>query len=132
MSATTVNIKTPEKPGYPLDLSLPIKSGVTLKVGAMANVDANGELTDAAETASEKCAGNVQSVDTDRGIAIVRRGIHRYANGASITNASIGVSAMVVDNKTVGLAATTTIDIVAGKIVLVDADGVWVDHSFAT
>lgn len=115
----------------PIDIELPIKSGATLIVGCMANVDANGDLTNAADTASERCAGNVQSINAAGTKAIIRRGIFRYENGATITAASIGVNATVGDNQTVSLAASTTNDVVAGKIVHVDTAGVWVDHSFA-
>ncbi len=131
MSAATTARNTPERPGYPLDQELPIKSGATLIVGCMANVDANGDLTDAADTPSERCAGNVQSINTTTGKAIIRRGIHKYANGASITAASLGVNATVGDNQTASLAGSTTNDVVAGKIVGVDTDGVWIDHAFA-
>jgi hypothetical protein len=131
MSAATQPRNTAERPGYPLDQELPIKSGVTLFPGCMANVDANGALTDAADTASERCAGNVQAVNPTTGKAIIRRGIHKYANGDGFTAADLGLPVMVKDNQTVEKEASSTNKVVAGKLVALDSDGVWVDHAFA-
>jgi hypothetical protein len=131
MAATTAPINTPELPSAAIDIELPIKSGATLYPGAMANVDANGELTNAGDTAAERCAGNVQSVNTTTGKAIIRRGIHRYANVGSLTNASLGMPCYVKTNQEVCPAGSATNDVQAGTIVWVDATGVWVDHRTA-
>jgi len=60
----------------------------------------------------------------------VRRGCYQFANSAGadqITLASVGDSAYVVDNQTVAKTSATNTRPVAGKIVDVDADGVWID-----
>jgi hypothetical protein len=73
-------------------------------------------------------AGNF--ANGDRRI-VVERGIFRLAQDGTITAASVGALATVLDNNTVSLAATTAQDIGAGWIVEVDSIGVWVDMTQA-
>jgi hypothetical protein len=57
----------------------------------------------------------------------VARGVFRWANGGSFTAANLGDLAFVSDDQTVTTAASATYDVIAGVIVDVDSDGVWVD-----
>jgi hypothetical protein len=59
----------------------------------------------------------------------VEKGVFRFANSAStdaITIAEIGDNAYVVDDQTVAKTSGTNTRSIAGKIVDVDAQGVWV------
>lgn len=131
MAATTVAIDTPEIPKSPVDFELPIKTGAVLKTGAMANVDANGEAVDAGDTAAQRCAGRVQSINDAGTKAIIRKSIFRYGNVGSLTNASIGAQCFVKTNQEVCPTGSSTNKVEAGRIHLVDANGVWVDFHHA-
>lgn len=54
------------------------------------------------------------------------KGVFRWDNNGTITQANVGENATIVDDHTVGLAAGTTNDLVAGRIDQVDDVGVWV------
>jgi hypothetical protein len=93
---------------------------------------ASGLAVPASDTAALTVVGRAEEqVDNTGGAAsaktiAVARGCFRFDNGASITSAHVGTNATVVDDHTVGLAAGTTNDIVAGRIEEVDSLGVWV------
>jgi hypothetical protein len=57
----------------------------------------------------------------------VHRGCFLWENGGSFTDADIGQLCYVADDQTVTTAAAASNDIIAGWIVDVDSDGVWVD-----
>lgn len=92
---------------------------------AVPGEDATGyQVLGRAEEESDNTGANYSSTQT----ITVRRGVFRWENGGSFTDANIGDLAYVADDKTVTTAASATYDIVAGVIVDVDASGVWVDN----
>jgi hypothetical protein len=91
-------------------------------------VSGTGTALNAADTANGLIMGVAsQTVDTTLGHTKcpVERGAFWFANNGNVLAANIGQQATVVDNQTVGLAADTTNDVIAGVIEAVDAtDGV--------
>lgn len=75
-----------------------------------------------------------ETVDNSSGSAgaltvLVRRGIFRFGNSAAgdaIAQADVGADCYIVDDQTVAKTSGTNTRSVAGKIVAVDSQGVWV------
>jgi hypothetical protein len=132
MAAATTEINTPESSGD--FVSLVVKNDEVIFAGTLVALDGNGEAVNASDTTALRVVGRAEeSVDNSAdGLSIrVKRGAFWYT-GSSVTAAHIGLSATVVDNQTVGAPGATTHDIVAGKIVAVDATlGILVDTRFA-
>ncbi|HEY8898875.1 MAG TPA: hypothetical protein VIM61_00470 [Chthoniobacterales bacterium] len=134
MPATSA-INTPERPG--LVTTLPVAAATALYAGILLATNSSGYLVQAADTAGLRVAGRCEAdVDNSSGSAgdvsaDVKKGIFKYANSA--TNAvdadDIGKDCFVEDFQTV--AETSTHKVVAGRVVAVASDGVWVDTRFA-
>ena len=135
MAALTQDRLTPEIL-EPSTLELPAGAGVVLHAGALAALDAAGNVTPGATATTLKGLGRVEvAVDNGGGVAgavtaKVRRGVFRFANSAGadeIGNADIGEDCFIVDDQTVALTNGTNTRSRAGRVWLVDAQGVWVD-----
>lgn len=129
MAATTLDRMTLSK-FIERTMTYNLKSGVTIphNVLVMVNTPSTG-LDNAADVAGGVVVGvSDQRVSTASGDTkgLVRRGVHKFANGGHIVDASRGQLACVVDNQTVDLAANTTNAIGAGYIEEVESDGVWI------
>jgi hypothetical protein len=123
---------TPYKDGELI--SLKIAASTSIEAGKMVAVNSGGYAIPAADTAStivvgvaDQAVSNASGSNGDKSV-IVRRGkLFKLANHTTpVTQASVGSNVVVVDAATVGLAATMTNDIVAGKCFSVETDGVWV------
>lgn len=102
----------------PLTAATKIVGGVMVMV-----VGGTGTALNGADTAGGICQGiSTQFVDTALGHTHcpVRRGRFWFNNNGNITAANIGQQCTIVDNQTVGLAADTTNDVIAGEILAVD------------
>jgi hypothetical protein len=104
----------------------------TIYAGSIVAVS-NGTAYPAADVSGYKVVGKAMATQDNTGAAYdatrtieVANGIFRWENGGSFTTASPGELAYVSDDQTVRTSAATY-DIVAGVIVWVDDDGVWVD-----
>lgn len=121
MAATTVDRQI-ESYGEPIQESHVIKSGQTLKIGALANFDANGQLTDAADTASEMCAGIVigfpDGVATGNGTAQATIAYGHAVKLITTADATswLGKNVFVEDNQTVSGAGAQTNDVKVGSV----------------
>jgi hypothetical protein len=111
-----------------------VASNTVIYAGSMVAVDAAGYAVPASDTAGLKVLGRAQSTIDNSGTAgagaltlVVRRGVFSWVNGDTFTVADIGTLAFVEDYATVQKAASATHDIIAGLILDVDDDGVWVD-----
>ncbi len=130
-TALTDNRDTPMRSGEFLSLTQAsnhiFAGSIVCENGSAAAVpgaDASGYVVvGRAETESDNTAASYSST---RAIT-VRRGVFRWANGGSFTDANIGDTCYVADDQTVTTAALATYDVAAGTIVDVDSDGVWVD-----
>lgn len=113
----------------------PAAAAKVFYAGALAALDASGNVTPGATATTLKGAGRVEEfVDNAAGIAgdkqvVFKKGVFRFANSASgdlITRADIGNDCYIVDDQTVAKTNGTNTRSVAGKIDDVDAQGVWV------
>ena len=117
-----------------VQLAFPVNGTSTIYAGALVCVDADGYLVPGADTAGLIFQGiamqqrdNASGDDGDQLCVVQRRGLVKCAIAAA-TQANIGDSVFLVDDETVGLAATTTNDIYCGIIAgYVDTTHVWVD-----
>ena len=113
----------------------PVLNAVNIFPGAMVVLDANGnakpavtELNAVPVGRAEEAADNTNGAAGDISVN-VKRGVFRYENssaGDEITRAHIGDDCFIVDDQTLALTDGTNTRSVAGKIVNVDALGVWV------
>jgi hypothetical protein len=131
MAATALD-RNIQKRGPIRQQVLPLATGAVIPFGVivMTLTPSTGALN-GADTAT----GNVLGVSCqacsqtagDTKIAI-EKGIFKFAQDGTITNANIGALCELVDNQTVSL-VTTTNHIKAGYIDSVESDGVFVDMS---
>lgn len=129
MTATTVDRLTKEQwstgpyPGIALTASTKIPAGCIVMV-----VSGTGTALNGADTASGLCMGvSTQLVDTALGHTkcFYKRGRFWFNNNGNIAAGNIGQQCTIVDNQTVGLAADTTNDVIAGEILdVATVDGV--------
>jgi hypothetical protein len=136
MSALTVARNTPQKAGDVL--GFPVKAGVRCFLGGLAVL--SGGYAAPATTATGLIAIGRFEADADNTggangaiLAIVRRGIFKFANSASddaITQADVGQDCWLVDDQTVAktaaIVSTNPTRSRAGKVIDVESDGVWV------
>lgn len=122
---------TPYKDGN--IISVQVATGTTIEAGKMVSVNSGGYAIPAADTASTIVVGVATEKVVNAGangavsVLIQRNKLFKLANHTTpVTQASVGSNVVVVDAATVGLAATMTNDIVAGKCFGVETDGVWV------
>jgi len=100
----------------------PVKGGATVYAGSLVCIDANGYALPGADTAGYRFVGvargyadNSAGSDGDVSIEVWRRGCFEFAC-AGMTLADVGGSVYVLDDQTVGLAATATNDIPCGAV----------------
>ncbi|HLP01678.1 MAG TPA: hypothetical protein VK163_06605 [Opitutaceae bacterium] len=125
MSAATTNLNIDERPGN--FLGLIVAAATTIYLGILVARDAAGKAVPASDTPGLRVMGRAEHGATAAEVVQVKRGIFRYNNSATnaLTAASVGKLCVVEDDNTV--ASTSTNKIVAGRVVEVDSDGVWVD-----
>ena len=135
-AALTVERDTPTREGSLM--SVGIYTNTRIFAGAMVALNAGGYAIPAADSASLNVIGRAEKTVDNRVNATgagdsgtfnvsVRRGVFRWVNGDTFTDADIGELAFVEDDQTVQKAAAASADIIAGVVVDVDSDGVWVD-----
>ena len=122
---------TPRKDGQLF--SALMAASTTIEAGKMVSVNSAGYAIPAADTASTIVVGVAMETVVNAGsagaasVTVRRLAAFKLANHSTpVTQASVGANVVVVDAATVGLAATMTNDIVAGKCLGVESDGVWV------
>jgi hypothetical protein len=133
--AATESILTPQRSGE--IVTLPLAAATKIFQGTLVAINAAGNAVPASDTAALRVIGRAEEeVDNSDGSAgdlkiNVARGVFRYANsGTNAVDADDkGKICFVEDDQTV--AETTTNKIPAGRVLDVDADGVWVDTHFA-
>lgn len=117
-----------------VQLAFPVNGTSKIYAGALVAVDADGYLVPGADTAGLIFQGvalehkdNTSGADGALICVVHRRGLIKCAIAAA-TQANVGDKVYLVDDETVGLAATTTNDIYCGIIAgYIDATHVWVD-----
>lgn len=117
-----------------VELSFPVGASQKIYGGALVAVNAAGYLLPGADTAglifqgvSTEQKDNSSGSNGDLSCNVRRRGLVKCVI-ASASQANIGDNVFLVDDQTVGLAATTTNDIFCGIIAgYIDSTHVWVD-----
>jgi len=120
MSALTKDRNTVRKEGE--YAAYPVKAGVKIYAGSIVCIGTDGYAIPGTDTAGLKFIGvSREYVDNTSGtsgavtVKVWRRGAFELAaSGMAIT--SVGASVYVVDDQTVGVAATTTNDIPCGRV----------------
>jgi len=128
MTATTLDRNT-EKRLVERQIVLTLAASTTIPIGVMVATNASGLAVNASDTAALVVQGiSCQAASTAAGDTkiVVERGVFKLGNNGNVVAATVGVAVTVVDNQTVGLAADTTNDIIAGYCDEVASDGVWV------
>ena len=113
-------------------ITLTVKDAEEIYAGSLVSVDSNGEAVSATDSATDQVVGRAaEYVDnTDDGETIdIDVGVFRWVNGDTITDAHIGDFAYVEDDQTV-VKTDPGNACIAGIIVDVDDDGVWVSSLF--
>lgn len=129
MAALTADRNTPSKATF-RRVKLKVKGATKIYAGALVAV-VGGYAVPAGDTVGHTVIGRAEdTVDNSAGAdgakeIEVSTGVFKYAT-ATIAQANVGADATVVDDQTLGLAAGTTNDIVAGRIEEIDSDGVWI------
>jgi len=109
-----------------------VASNTTLFAGSMVALNATGYAVPASDATGLRVIGmaadTVINTGTDGALTVtVVRGLFRWVNGDTLTDADIGSLAFVEDDQTVQKGASATYKIIAGVVVDVDGYGVWVD-----
>jgi len=124
-------INTPKLGG--VSARVTVKDAVAIEQGSMVCLQtADGEAVKAADAATvENVIGvnvtkDVSADDTNR-LIVVNGGVYRFANSSTnaVAKANIGSSVYVEDEKTVSTDSGSN-SIVAGTVVDVDTNGVWI------
>ncbi|MEX2480203.1 MAG: hypothetical protein WD928_05015 [Gammaproteobacteria bacterium] len=133
MPALTADRNTPRADG---DVeSYGVAAAALIYAGAIVALSATGFATPGATATTLVTVGRAEErVDNTDGAAgdvkvRVRRGVFQFANSAGadeITAAEIGDDCYIVDDQTVAKTDDTGARSVAGKVVQVDDNGVWV------
>lgn len=119
-------------------LNLPMAANAVLYVGALVCINTSGFAVRGATSTTLKGVGVAQQRQDNTGgadgalsVEVDRSGVWRFANTAGdlVTLADIGASAYIVDDQTVAKTSGTGTRSIAGKVVDVDALGVWIQFS---
>jgi hypothetical protein len=129
MTATATSRNTLQLLGLAeLPVELTVKNDEVLYAGAMLAVDATPEAVNAADTSGLKVVGRCpEALDNkDDGLTVnPEMGCFKWANDGSNPVVAGDIVAYVKDNQTVCASAGSTNKVVAGLVISVDTDGVW-------
>lgn len=131
MSALTENRYTKHRDG--LVTAHPLKVDAKIYKGSLVCADDTGYATPGDDTLDYKFLGvALESADNTGGadgavtVRVQTSGVFSFAKSGAITIADVGAALYIVDDQTVGLAATTTNDVACGKLEGLDGSDVWV------
>lgn len=132
MTALTAARNTPERAGDVV--SYPVKASVKPILGGIAVLNAGYAAPGTTATGLIAIGRFEDTVDNTAGangaVSVeVKRGTFKFGNSAAgdlIAQADVGADCYIVDDQTVAKTNGTNTRSVAGKIIAVDADGVWV------
>lgn len=132
MTALTAARNTPQRAGD--ILGYPVKASVKPIQGGIAVLSAGYAAPATTATGLIAIGRFEQTVDNTSGAdgalsVQVRRGTFRFGNSASgdlVAQADAGADCYLVDDQTVAKTSATSTRSIAGKIIAVDASGVWV------
>lgn len=123
-------------------LSLPVADNVKIYKGSLVGLDSAGRAIPASSSAlkivgrAEAEADNTIAGHTAGGInATVRQGVFKFANSAAaeaLAAADVGAPCYAADDQTVQKTSSAGTLPLAGTVIKVETDGVWVDCFLAT
>ena len=135
MAALTADRQTsqslyPEGPA----IGYPVAANAVIYRGALVALNASGYLEPATTATTITCVGKAQeAVDNTGGsngdlTCEARMGIHKWENDGTdtVVQADLGALAYAVDDQTVANTDGLSTRSAAGRIVLLESDGVWV------
>lgn len=134
MAALTADRNTPKQSAG--QIGVPVAAGVKCYAGGLAVADANGYAAPGTTATTLTYLGRfAETVDNTAGangaktVRIDRKEAYKFANAAGdlVTQAELGKTCYVVDDQTVAKTNGGNTRSAAGKVVGVDADGVWVE-----
>ncbi|WP_160286835.1 hypothetical protein [Pseudomonas knackmussii] len=115
-------------------LVVPVAAAKKIFAGALVMASATGYATPGATATGQTYLGraeeyvdNSSGADGDATVEIRRNKAFKWANDGSITQAHLMQTAYIVDDETVAATDGTSTRSAAGRIVGIDADGVWVE-----
>jgi hypothetical protein len=132
MTALTAARNTPERTGA--ILGFPVKGSTKAIQGGLAVLNAGYAAPGTTATGLVALGRFEETVDNTAGAdgalnVTVKAGTFKFANSASadlIAQADVGATCYIVDDQTVAKTNGSSTRSAAGKVVAVDADGVWV------
>lgn len=134
MTALTRGRRTPMRGGD--IVSHPIAAATDVFSGGLACLDASGDLVPGSTATGLTCIGvfeesvaNANGAAGDLSANVRRDGAWRFDNdiGDPVGRGHIGGTAWIVDDQTVAATDGTGTRSAAGRIIDIDADGVWID-----
>jgi hypothetical protein len=135
MTATIANRNTPELAGLgSLPADIAVKNDEVLFAGTMIATDATPEIVNASDTSALVVVGRCPiGIDNaaDGEVVNPEMGCFLYENDGDNAVVAGDKVCYVHDNQTVCATAGSTNKIVAGLVIQVTADGVWVDQTLA-
>lgn len=116
-------------------LSVPVAAGATIYAGAIVVANATGFAAPGTTALGLRALGRAESqVDNAAGVdgaldVTVRRGVFHFANSVAdpVTQADIGNTCYIEDDQTIAKTTGTNTRSAAGKLIEVDATGVWLE-----
>ncbi|SFM67059.1 hypothetical protein [Nitrosomonas communis] len=117
-------------------IPVPVATNVKIYAGSLVAANASGYATPGAVATTltylgraEEQVDNTGGANGDKTINIRRKKVFKWKNhGAdAVTQAELGQTCYIVDDETVAKTDGTDTRSVAGKVVGVDSDGVWVE-----
>lgn len=129
MSALSAARDTPMYAPQSNTQSYPMEAATTVYEGSIVCINASGNATPGIVSASLIAVGRANETVVNSGAAAaknvsVESGTFRWANGSSITKASVGALCWIDDDQTVS--TTSSGKSICGTIAQVDSSGVWV------
>ncbi len=132
MAPLTKDRNTPAKEGR--QQVYPVAANTTIFAGALVAIDAAGNAVPGSAATTLKAAGRAEeNVVNNPGAAgakfvLVRRGVFKFANDGvdPVAAANILTNCYIVDDQTVAATSGNNTRSVAGTVLEVEADGVWV------
>ena len=133
MTATTTDRNTQGRDGK--SIGVKVAAATVIRGGVIVCANASGYAIEGIESATITCLGiSEEYIDNSAGAAgdtrviVSRQRAAFLANHATdpVTQSSVGKSCYVADNQTVAATSNTNTRCVAGTVLSVESDGVWV------
>ena len=130
MAGLTQDRLTPERAGNLL--VLPMAASSTIFAGSLVAVNGDGFAVPGSTATGLTAAGRAEEAKTNgvtagAEIVRVRRGTFKFANLEADPVTKLLTTCYIADDQTVAATSGTNTRSVAGKVLAIDADGVWVE-----